>query len=85
MYQNVMAKSELSGKATLSNYPSVYAPTLTDVHEVWVVNKRKMVGLSLKDRVRCSFTWEELRVEPLQLCIEKSHLRWLRHLFWMPP
>ncbi|GAA6078097.1 uncharacterized protein LOC111191400, partial [Tachysurus ichikawai] len=40
---------------------------------------------SLRDRVRSSVTREELRVEPLLLHIERSQLRWLGHLFRMPP
>ncbi len=40
---------------------------------------------SLRDRVRSSVTREELRVEPLLLDIERSQLRWLGHLFQMPP
>ena len=35
----------------------------------------RVAGRSLKDRVRSSVSWEELGVE----------LRWLEHLFWMPP
>ncbi|KAI3353877.1 hypothetical protein L3Q82_005084 [Scortum barcoo] len=40
---------------------------------------------SLRDRVRSSVTREELGVEPLLLHIERSQLRWLGHLFRMPP
>ena len=43
------------------------------------------MGCSLKDRVRSSVTREELRVEPLLLHIERSQLRWLGHLYQMPP
>ncbi len=46
---------------------------------------RRVAGRSLRDRVRSSTTREELRVEPLHLDIERSQLRWLGHLFWMPP
>ncbi|KAI3355034.1 hypothetical protein L3Q82_017853, partial [Scortum barcoo] len=41
---------------------------------------------SLRDRVRSSVTREELGVEPpLLLHIERSQLRWLGHLYRMPP
>ncbi|KAI3370208.1 hypothetical protein L3Q82_024983 [Scortum barcoo] len=33
---------------------------------------RRVAGRSLRDRVRSSVTQEELRVEPLLLCIERS-------------
>ncbi|TWW78263.1 hypothetical protein D4764_11G0003840 [Takifugu flavidus] len=38
-----------------------------------------------KDRVRSSAIWEELGVEPLLLCVERSQMRWLGHLVWMFP
>ncbi|XDV53670.1 hypothetical protein PO909_022108 [Leuciscus waleckii] len=46
---------------------------------------RRVAGRSLRDRVRSSVTREELRVEPLLLHIERGQLRWLGHLFRMPP
>ncbi|KAI3355256.1 hypothetical protein L3Q82_017883, partial [Scortum barcoo] len=48
---------------------------------------RRVAGRSLRDRVRSSaVTREELEgVEPLLLHIERSQLRWLGHLFRMPP
>ncbi|KAI3353716.1 hypothetical protein L3Q82_004956 [Scortum barcoo] len=83
-------KKELSRKAKLSIYWSVYAPTLTYGHELWVVTERTrlrliVAGRSLRDKVRSSVTREELGVELLLLCIERSQLRWLGHLFRMPP
>ncbi len=45
---------------------------------------RRVAGRSLRDRVRSSVTREEHRVESLLLDIERSQLRWLRHLFRMP-
>ncbi|KAK3553016.1 hypothetical protein QTP86_031158, partial [Hemibagrus guttatus] len=99
MYRSVVVKKELSWKAKLSNYQSIYVPTLTYGHELWVMTERvrswiqaaemsffrRAVGRSLRDRVRSSVTREELRVEPLLLHIERGQLRWLGHLFWMPP
>ncbi|KAI3352977.1 hypothetical protein L3Q82_019551, partial [Scortum barcoo] len=73
--------AELSRKAKLSIYRSVYAPTLTYGHELW---GGWATGRSLRDNVRSSVTQEELGVEPLLLHIERSQLRWLGHLFRMP-
>ncbi|KAK3510372.1 hypothetical protein QTP70_005671 [Hemibagrus guttatus] len=93
MYWSVVVKKELSRKAKLSIYQSIYVPTLTYGHELWVMTKRvrsriqaaeMVAGLSLRDRVRSSVTWEELGVEPLLLHIERGQLRWLGHLFRMP-
>ncbi len=100
MYRSVMVKKELSRKAKLSIYRSIYVPTLTYGHELWVMTERtrsriqaakmsfflrRVAGRSLRDRVRSSVTREELRVEPLLLHIERGQLRWLGHLFRMPP
>jgi len=86
-------KRELSRKAKLSIYRSIYVPTLTYGHKLWVVTEgmrsriqaaemsflRRVVGLSLRDRVRSSDIRRELRVEPLLLRIERSQLRWFGH------
>ncbi|KAK3514742.1 hypothetical protein QTP70_029692 [Hemibagrus guttatus] len=99
MYQSVVVKKELSRKAKLSIYQSIYAPTLTYGHELWVMTERvrsriqaaemsflrRVAGRSLRDRIRSSVTREELGVEPLLLRIERGQLRWLGHLFQMPP
>ncbi|KAK3517717.1 hypothetical protein QTP70_016386 [Hemibagrus guttatus] len=99
MYRSVVVKKELSRKAKLSIYQSSYAPTLTYGHELWVMTERvrsriqaaemcflrRVAGRSLRDRVRSSVTREELGVEPLLLHIERGQLRWLGHLFRMPP
>ncbi|KAK3571151.1 hypothetical protein QTP86_003367 [Hemibagrus guttatus] len=99
MYQSVVVKKELSQKSKLSIYQSIYVPTLTYGHELWVMTERvrsriqaaemsflcRVAGCSLRDRVRSSVTREELRVEPLLLHIERGQLRWLGHLFRMPP
>ncbi|KAK3564038.1 hypothetical protein QTP86_006949 [Hemibagrus guttatus] len=99
MYRSVVVKKELSRKAKLSIYQSIYVPTLTYGHELWVMTERvrsriqaaemsflcRVAGRSLRDRVRSSVTREELGVEPLLLHIERGQLRWLGHLFRMPP
>ncbi|KAK3524866.1 hypothetical protein QTP86_010089 [Hemibagrus guttatus] len=99
MYRSVVVKKELSRKAKLSIYQSIYIPTLTYAHELWVMTERirsriqaakmsflrRVAGCSLRDRVRSSVTREELGVEPLLLHIERGQLRWLGHLFRMSP
>uniref|UniRef100_A0A672GTN4 Reverse transcriptase domain-containing protein n=4 Tax=Salarias fasciatus TaxID=181472 RepID=A0A672GTN4_SALFA len=99
LYRSVVVKKELSRKAKLSIYRSIYVPTLTYGHELWVMTERtrsriqaaemsflrRVAGRSLRDRVRSSVTREELGVEPLLLHIERNQLRWLGHLFRMPP
>ncbi|KAK3551482.1 hypothetical protein QTP70_017389, partial [Hemibagrus guttatus] len=99
MYRSVVVKKELSRKAKLSIYQSIYVPTLTYGHELWVMTERvrsriqaaemsflhRVAGHSLRDRVRSSVTREELGAEPLLLHIERGQLRWLGHLFRMPP
>uniref|UniRef100_A0A671X7J4 Reverse transcriptase domain-containing protein n=1 Tax=Sparus aurata TaxID=8175 RepID=A0A671X7J4_SPAAU len=99
LYRSVVVKRELSRKAKLSIYQSIYVPTLTYGHELWVMTERirsriqaakmsflrRVAGRSLRDRVKSSVTREELGVEPLLLHIERSQLRWLGHLFRMPP
>ncbi|KAK3561572.1 hypothetical protein QTP86_010655 [Hemibagrus guttatus] len=98
MYRSVVVKKELSRKVKLSIYQSIYVPTLTYGHELWVMTERvrsriqaaemsflrRVAGRSLRDRVRSSVTREELGVEPLLLHIERGQLRWLGHLFRMP-
>ncbi|KAK3540137.1 hypothetical protein QTP70_026880 [Hemibagrus guttatus] len=99
MYRSVVVKKELSRKAKLSIYQSIYVPTLAYGHELCVMTERvrswiqvakmsflrRVVGRSLRDRVRSSVTWKELGVEVLLLHIERGQLRWLGHLFRMPP
>ena len=63
-----VVKRELSQKAKLSVYRSIFVPALTCGHELWVVTEkmrlriqatemsflRRVAGLSLRDRVRSS-------------------------------
>ena len=97
--RTVVMKRELSQKAKLSIYRSIFVPTLTYGHEGWVMTERtrsriqaakmgflrRVAGVSLRDRVRSSAIREGLRVEPLLLCKERSQLRWFGHLVRMPP
>ncbi|TWW73202.1 hypothetical protein D4764_15G0005960 [Takifugu flavidus] len=87
--QSVVVKKELSRKAKLSIYRSIYVPVLTYGHQRWVMTERtrlqiqaaemsflpRVAGLSLRDRVRSSDIREGLGVEPLLLHIEKKVFR----------
>ncbi len=77
MYRSVVVKKELSCKAKLLIYQSIYVPTLTYGHELSVMTKRtrswiesaemsfhrRVAGRYLRDRVRSSITREEIRLE----------------------
>ncbi|TWW81724.1 hypothetical protein D4764_01G0015390 [Takifugu flavidus] len=86
--RSVLVKKELSRKAKLSIYRSIYVPVLTYGHQCWVMTERmrsriqaaemsflrRVAGLSLRDRVRSSDIREGLGVEPLLFHIERSQL-----------
>ena len=86
-YRTVVTKRELSRKAKLSTYRSIFVPILTYGHEGWVMTERtrvqaaemsflrRVAGVSLRDRVRSSAIREELGLEPLRLYLERSQLR----------
>ncbi len=46
---------------------------------------RRVACTLLWDKVRSSVIREELGVDSLLLCVEKSQLRWFRYLVRMPP
>uniref|UniRef100_A0A8C6U756 TBC1 domain family member 5 n=1 Tax=Neogobius melanostomus TaxID=47308 RepID=A0A8C6U756_9GOBI len=87
----LVALAGLKQGAKLSIYRSIYVPTLTYGHEIWVMTERtrsriqaaemsflhRVAGRTLRDRVRSSVTREELGVESLLLHVERSQLRWL--------
>ncbi|XP_016305013.1 uncharacterized protein LOC107660256 [Sinocyclocheilus anshuiensis] len=98
LYRSVLVKKELSLKAKLSIYQSIYVPTLTYGHELWIMPERmrsriqaaemsflrRVAGRTLRDRVRSSVTREELGVEPLLFRIEEPvEVAW--DAFRMPP
>ena len=45
----------------------------------------RVVGLSLRDRMRSSAIREELGIEPLLLSAKRSQIRWFGHVVRMPP
>ena len=74
LYRTVVTKTELSRRAKLSIYRSIFVPTLTYGHEGWVMTERtrlrvqaaemgflrRVADVSLRDRVKCSAICEEL-------------------------
>ncbi|MED6234421.1 hypothetical protein ATANTOWER_029593 [Ataeniobius toweri] len=58
---------------------------LAHMHFVDLEKAFNPLALTLRDRVRSSAIWEDLRAELLLLHIERSQLKWLGHLFQMPP
>jgi hypothetical protein len=98
LYRGVVCKRELSNRAKLAVFKSIFVPTLTYGHELWVMTRktrsriqaaemrflRRIAGLTLRDRVRSSEIRKNINVEPLLLQIERSQLRWLGHLLRMP-
>ena len=93
-----MTKRELSKKAKLAIFRSIFVPILTYGHESWVMTERmrsqvqasemrflrRIEGVSLLDKVRNSEIQNSLGVESLLLRIERSQLRWFGHVSRMP-
>jgi len=89
LYWSVVLQRELSRKVKFSIYRSIYFPTLTFGHNLWVVTERmisriqvvrmsflcRVARLNLRDRVRSSDIRRELAVGLLLLCLKGSQLR----------
>ena len=98
LHYSVVMKRELSKKAKLSVFRSIFVPILTYGHESWVMTERirsqvqasemrflrRIAGVTLLDKVRSSEIRESLNVEELLLRIERSQLRWFGHVYRMP-
>ncbi|XP_061762964.1 retrovirus-related Pol polyprotein from type-2 retrotransposable element R2DM isoform X1 [Nerophis ophidion] len=88
LYRSVVVKKELSRKAKLSIYRSIYVPILTYGHELWVMTERirsRVQAAEMSFLRRVAGLWEELKVKPLLLHVERSQMRWFGHLVRMPP
>jgi hypothetical protein len=86
LYRGVISKRELSSKAKISVYKTIFYPTLTYGHELWVMTERmrsriqaaemrflrRVAGLTLLDRVRSSEIRQGFNMEPALLQIEIS-------------
>ncbi|TWW77392.1 hypothetical protein D4764_12G0007820 [Takifugu flavidus] len=72
LHRSVVVKRELSQKAKLLIYRSIFVPTLTYGHELWVISTSKSEKeQDHGDRVRSSAIREELGVELLLLRVEE--------------
>ena len=92
LHYSVVIKRELSKKAKLSIFKTVFVPILTYGHESWVMTERmrsqvqasemrflrRIEGVTLFNKVRSSEIRKSLNIDPLLLRIERSQLRW----FW---
>ena len=90
----VLLKRELSTKAKLSVFRSIFVPILTYDHECWIMTERvrsrvqaaemgilrKFICLSLLDKVKSTDIRQSLNIKPLLLRIERSQLRWYGHV-----
>uniref|UniRef100_A0A8C6MDS9 TGF-beta family profile domain-containing protein n=1 Tax=Nothobranchius furzeri TaxID=105023 RepID=A0A8C6MDS9_NOTFU len=88
--RSVVVKRELSQKAKLSIYRSIYVPILTYGHELWVMTERtrsriqvaemsflrRVAGLSLRDRVRSSDIREGLGPFVMDEMDDHLSIRW---------
>ena len=72
LYWTIVVKTELSAMVKLLIYQSIYIPTHTKDHKLWVVTDRRLgiqeaemsfhrqvAGLSLRDKLRSSDIWGE--------------------------
>ena len=98
LHYSVVMKRELSKKAKLSIFKTVFVPNLTYGHESWVMTERmrsqvqasemrylrRIKGVTLFNKVRSSEIRKSLNIEPLLLRIERSQLRWFGHVSRMP-
>ena len=89
LYRSVVVKRELNQKAKLLIYRSIFVPTLTYGHKLWVVTKRtrlrvqaaemsflcRVAGQSFRDSVRSSAIQEKLRVDLPLLRTKRSQMR----------
>jgi len=95
---SVVMQRELSKKAKLSVFKTVFLPILTYGHESCVMTERirsqvqasemrflrRIKRVTLFNKVRSSEFRKFLNVEPLLLRIERSQLRWFGHVSRMP-
>lgn len=95
----LIGKKEVSRKAKMSIYKTVFLPTLTFGSESWTLSNklksriqsmemkylRKVLGVTRLDRLRNSVIREELQISPALETVERNQLRWFGHLNRMLP
>ena len=93
-HRSVVLKRELSTKAKLCIFRSVYVPILTYGHECWIMNEkvrsrvqaaemrflRRISGLTLLGKAKSAEIRESLNIESLLLRQERSQVRWYGHV-----
>ena len=98
LHYSVVMKRELSKKAKLSIFKTVFVPILTNGHESWVMTEivrsqvqasemrflRRIEGVTLFNKVRSFEIQTSLNIKPLLLRIERPQLRWFNHVSRMP-
>ena len=98
LHYSVVMKRELSKKAKLSIFKTVFVPILTYDHESWVMTERmrsqvqasemrylrRIEGVTLFNKVCSTEIRKSLNIEPLLLRIERSWLRWFGYVSRMP-
>ena len=98
LHYSVVMKRELSKKAKVSIFKTVFVPILTYGHEFLVMTKRmrsrvqasemrflrRIEGVTLFNEVRSFEIRKSLDIEPLLLQIERFQLRRFRHVSRMP-
>ena len=93
LHQIVVLKRELSRKAKLSVFQSIFVPIFTYGNEFWVMTERvrlqmqaseirflqKIKGVTMFEKLHSTATRESLEIEslPLLFRIKRSQLRWL--------
>lgn len=89
-----ISKREISVKAKMSVYKTVFVPILTYGCESWVLTKRhktkiqsmemkylrRVLGVTRMDRIRNDVIRKQLKVQPVLKRIEDCQLRWYGHL-----
>ena len=94
LHYSVVMKRELSKKAKLSIFQTVFVPILTYGHESWIMTERmrsqvqaskmrflrRMEEVTLLSKVRSSEIQKSLIMDPLLFRIERSQLRWFGHV-----
>jgi len=95
--RSIITKRELSTKAKVSVYNTVYVPTLTYGHESWTMTKRmhsriqasemrflrKIAGKRRIDKIRNEEIRKQVGVSELRNKLESSQLRWYGHVVRM--
>ena len=98
LHYSIVMKQELSKKAKLSIFKTVFVPILIYGHESWVMTERvrsqvqasevrflrRIEGVTLFNKVCNSEIQKSINIKPLLLRIERSQLGWFGHESKMP-